>query len=63
MKHIPAFLLLISLSLNVNIASAAEAVKPFTIGIGTYASTIAYDNSLLKDDELSAFSLLWLCCF
>jgi len=32
-------------------------VKPFTIGIGTYATTIAYDNSLLKDDELSGFSL------
>lgn len=57
MKHVSAFLLLIPLSLNVNIASAAEAVKPFTIGIGTYASTIAYDDSLLKDDELSGLSL------
>ena len=57
MKHIPAFLLLISLSLNVNIASAAEAVKPFTIGIGTYASTIAYDNALLDDVDFTGGAL------
>ena len=57
MKQVPAFLLLISLSLSANIAGAAEAVKPFTIGIGTYASTIACDSSLLKDDGLSGLSL------
>jgi hypothetical protein len=57
MRHVSAFLLLISLSSNAHIATAAEAVKPFTIGIGSYVSTIAYDNSLIKDDDLSGFSL------
>jgi hypothetical protein len=57
MKQIPAFLLLVSLSLNANITAAAETVKPFTIGIGTYASTIAYDDSRVQDDDLSGFAL------
>ncbi|MBT8118201.1 MAG: hypothetical protein KJN89_00675 [Gammaproteobacteria bacterium] len=57
MKHVSAFLLFISLLLNAYLVNAADAVKPFTIGIGTYASTIAYDNSLVKDDDFSGFAL------
>lgn len=49
MKHVSAFVLLISASFNSYADSSVETVKPFTIGIGTYASTIAYDNALLDD--------------
>jgi hypothetical protein len=57
MRHVSAFLLLISLSLNAHIATAAEAMKPFTIGIGTYASTISYDNALLDDVDFTGGAL------
>ena len=57
MRHIPASLLLASLSLNANVTAAAETMKPFTIGIGTYFSTITYDNSLIKDDDFSGLAL------
>ena len=57
MKHVFAFLFIISLSLNVHTANAVEAVKPFTIGIGSYASTIVYDNALLEDVHFSGGAL------
>ena len=53
MKHFNVFLLLTLLSLNAKVATATEAIKPFTIGLGTYASTIAYDNSLLEDVDFT----------
>jgi hypothetical protein len=57
MKYITLILLFISLSLNSNIATAADVVKPFSIGIGSYASTIAYDNTLLDDVDFRGGAL------
>ena len=56
MKYISAVLLLLFLS-SISTIAAAEAVKPFSIGLGTYASVIAYDDSRYEDDEFSGFSL------
>lgn len=55
MKKFPALLILLLLSFN---ASASDYVaKPFSIGLGTYASVIAYDNAFIKDDEFSGLAL------
>lgn len=52
-----AALLILLSSFNTTATFAGDAEKPFSIGIGTYSSIIAYDNSLYEDDELSGFSL------
>ena len=52
-----ALLIFLLSSFNTTAASAGEAEKPFSIGIGTYRTVIAYDNSLYDDQELSGFSL------
>ena len=45
-------------------AQADELEKKFNIGIGTYALTIVYDNSLVgSDDNLSGFGLSALYAF
>ena len=56
MKYLPLlFLLFIS---NVVHSAASDPVdKRFSIGFGTYATVIAYDNSILSDDEFSGISL------
>lgn len=57
MKQILSLLLLLSLSVTANAGSDNAGMKPFTIGIGTYQSVIAYDNALVGDDELAGISL------
>lgn len=56
MKYVTAFIILLSLSFN-SLAGPDGAIKPFTIGAGTYASVIAYDDAYLKDDELAGLAL------
>ncbi len=50
-------LIIISLVISLN-ATAEETQKKFTIGLGTYALNISYDNALVgTDDELSGLGL------
>jgi hypothetical protein len=54
-KYILTFLLLLSVSLN---ASADDgAMKQFNIGVGSYASVIAYDNTVYDDDRFAGLSV------
>ena len=57
MKHISFLLALSLISFNAFAASGGGTVKPFSIGVGTYNSIIAYDNSQAADDELSGGAL------
>ena len=57
MKKLIVLLLLFAVTLNVHSNSASEAEKPFSIGIGSYFNTIAYDNIILTDDGFSGGTL------
>ena len=57
MKHISFLLALSLISFNAFSASGGGVAKPFSIGVGTYRSVIAYDNSQAVDDELSGGAL------
>lgn len=56
MKQIFSLLLLLSLSVSANAGSENATLKPFSIGVGTYRSVIAYDNAFAEDDELTGIS-------
>lgn len=59
-KHVAISLPVLALSLLTNDASAAfddYAEKPFSIGMGTYATVITYDDSSIKDDDYSGYAL------
>lgn len=56
MKYFTPLLLLITLSFDAFAGADGGVEKPFTVGIGTYRSVIAYDNSLFQDDELSGYA-------
>lgn len=57
MKHITTFLLLLLVSLNTYAGSNGGVIKPFNIGVGSYASVIAYDNTVYDDDRFSGLSV------
>ena len=57
MKYISFFLALLFVSFNAHSASDGTVMKPFSIGLGTYRSVIAYDSTVAGDDELSGGSL------
>lgn len=54
MKYISAFLVLFFISTS---AFSDYVEKPFSIGVGTYRSVIAYDDSFFQDDEFSGLAL------
>jgi hypothetical protein len=63
MKYLFALLPLLILSSNA-IAEPDEAVdKRFSVGIGTYAAKIAYDNSNISDDDFSGGALSFAYAF
>ena len=53
MKHLFSFLIL---SISFNAFADLDNEKPFSLGIGTYRSVIATDNSFYADDELSGLA-------
>lgn len=59
MKNLSSLLILLFISFSAYAGSDGNIEKPFTIGIATYRSVIAYDNAFAGDDELTgiAFSL------
>ena len=56
MKYLP-FLFLLFISNAVHSATGDPVDKRFTLGVGTYATVIAYDDSFLADDEFTGISL------
>lgn len=63
MRYLPFFLALFFLSNSAFADSINSGAKPFSIGIATYATTIAYDNSLYDDDEFSGMALSFAYAF
>ncbi len=57
MKNLFLLLTLSLISFNAFSASNGETMKPFSIGLGTYRTVIAYDDSRAGDDKLSGGSL------
>ncbi len=55
MKYITLLLLLVSF--NTFAAPSGSAVKPFTIGAGTYVSVLAFDDAVTEDAEFSGIAL------
>ena len=56
MKYLSLFLLLF-ISSTAHSATGDQVDKRYTIGIGTYSSIVAYDDSRLEDDNFSGGSL------
>jgi len=63
MKYASAFLTLLILSSNAIADSGDTYEKHFSVGIGTYASTVAYDNSYYSDDDFSGGALSFAYAF
>jgi hypothetical protein len=63
MKYPSAFLMLLVLSGNAVAESGDTLDKQFSVGIGTYGSTVAYDNSNLSDDDFSGGALSFAYVF
>lgn len=63
MKYLPALSFLFVLSGSAMADATNDVSKPFNIGIGTYASVIAYDDATLKDDEFSGAALSFTYAF
>lgn len=56
MKKLSALLVLLLLSSAVYADSSGYVEKPFSIGIGTYSSSIVYDNIFVGDDDFSGLA-------
>lgn len=63
MRNSLVVLSLLFLSSNAFSATGSDLSRPFSIGVGTYASIIAYDESTLKDDEFSGLALSFTYAF
>ena len=63
MKYLPVLSTLFVLSSSAIADSTDDVSKPFNIGIGTYASVIAYDDATLKDDKFSGGALSFTYAF
>ncbi len=57
MKFLSLLVVLFLFSFNTYAASDGAAMKPFSIGLGTYRSVITYDSAVAGDDKLSGGSL------
>jgi hypothetical protein len=62
-KYLSALSTLFLLSSSAIADTTDDISKPFSVGIATYASVIAYDDATLKDDEFSGAALSFTYAF